>query len=189
MGILGDQVDLNRDITEEKGKYYTKESISEDGFNQLAIYGFDKHKNPITIIVTSYFDFEDKKGQTSIYINLIKVEKFSSINDIIKDVSHIYSEYGKTIENTVCVMGTASGKLKENLLNKKINGVLKKYNGNVVEKYIDETIHSYTIYTPLIKRELFSGKKRVNLNLAIRYNEYEDKTYFWIGTPIITTGY
>ena len=29
----------------------------------------------------------------------------------------------------------------------------------------------------------------MNLNIAIRYNEYEEKTYIWIGTPIITIGY
>ncbi|OZV13462.1 hypothetical protein CIW83_04260 [Tissierella sp. P1] len=48
---------------------------------------------------------------------------------------------------------------------------------------------SYTAYTPLIESSIFSGEKKVNLNLAIRYNENEDKTYIWIGTPIITTGY
>lgn len=189
MEILGKEVDLNRDITGEKGKYYSKESISEDGFNQVAIYGFDKYENPITIIVTSYLDFEDNQGETSIYINLIKVEQKLSINDIIEDISNVYKKYGKNVENTVCVMGTASGELKGNKLKKKVNGVLKKYNGKIVEEYTDKTISSYTIYTPLIKREIFSGKRKVNLNLAIRYNEYEGRTYFWIGTPIITTGY
>lgn len=189
MKILGKEADLNRDISNLEGKYYSKEVIVEDGFNQVSIYGFDKYKNPITIIVTSYLDLEDNIGETSIYINLIKVEQNISINDIISNINNVYIKYDRNVENTVCVIGTASGKLKENQLNKNINGVLKKYNGKIVEKYSDKSVSSYTIYTPLIEKQIFSGKKKVNLNLAIRYNEYEDKMYFWIGTPVITIGY
>jgi hypothetical protein len=29
----------------------------------------------------------------------------------------------------------------------------------------------------------------MNLNIGIRFNEYEGKTYIWIGTPIIAIGY
>ena len=50
-------------------------------------------------------------------------------------------------------------------------------------------ITSYTVFTPYIDNYIFFFRKRVNLNLAIRYNEYENRTYIWIGTPIITTGY
>jgi len=35
---------------------------------------------------------------------------------------------------------------------------------------------------------MVNGKK-VNMNLAIRYNSYEDRTYIWLATPVITVEY
>lgn len=189
MGILGTEVELNRDITELKGKYYSREVISHEGFNQVSIYGYDKNENPITVITTSYLDNESNNGETSLYINLIKVEKNLSINGIMENINSIYKKYGKVVDNTICIIGEASGKLKTDELNKDVDKIIEKYRGKIVEEYSDENLLSYTIYTPFINKEIFSGKKRINLNLAIRYNEFEDKTYFWIGTPIITTGY
>ncbi|MDI9475442.1 MAG: YwmB family TATA-box binding protein [Bacillota bacterium] len=33
------------------------------------------------------------------------------------------------------------------------------------------------------------GGKDVNIQLAMRYSEYEDKTYLWLATPLIITAY
>ncbi len=72
---------------------------------------------------------------------------------------------------------------------KKVKKTLKKYKGNVIEEYCDISLISFIIYTPLIKEYLLIDRNKINLNLAIRYNEYEDKTCILLATPIITNGY
>ncbi len=189
LGIVGEEVDINRDITDLEGQYYAKEVIYEEGFNQLSIYGYNVNGNPITVIIASYLSPEISKGETTLFINLIKREQNFSINGIIENIEEIFRDYGKPLEITTCIIGTIEGKLNESDLTRKVVKVMRRFKGKIVEEYIDTSIFSYTAYTPLIESSIFSGEKKVNLNLAIRYNEYEDKTYIWIGTPIITTGY
>ncbi|HNU80805.1 MAG TPA: YwmB family TATA-box binding protein [Bacillota bacterium] len=34
-----------------------------------------------------------------------------------------------------------------------------------------------------------SDEAKVNVQLAMRYSSYDDRTYIWIGTPLIPMGY
>ena len=61
--------------------------------------------------------------------------------------------------------------------------------GRVVEKYEEDGIVSYSIFSPLIDEYIYTGNRKMNLNIALRYSELENKTYILIGTPIITIGY
>lgn len=189
LGIVGEEVDINTNITDFEGQYYSKNIISDEEFNQLSIYGFDSSGNPTTLVISSYLSPELSNGETTLFINLIKREQNFSINGIIENIEGIFKYYGKPLEITTCIIGTIEGQLDDNELVRNVVKVIRRFKGRVVEEYIDSSIISYTAYTPLIESSIFSGEKKVNLNLAIRYNEYEDKIYIWIGTPIITTGY
>lgn len=189
LGLVGEELDPNRDEIGLEGKYYSEESIYEENFNHLVIYGYDIQENPITIVISSYFDSEYDNGETTLFINLIKSGKNFNISGIIERIESVFNKFSKSIEITTCIIGTIEGKLKEDDLKKNVTKAMKKVKGKVVEEYFDSSISSYTALTPFIENSIFSGKNKVNLNLAIRYNEYENKTYIWIGTPIITTGY
>lgn len=189
LGVLGEEMDFNRDISEMDGEYFAKDLILGEGFNQISIYGYDIEKNPVTIMISSYLSPEFNNGETTVFVNLIKREKNFKINGIIENVENIFREYGKLVDITTCVIGTIDGNLEDYFIERDIARAIKRSKGKIIEEYIDEEIVSYMIYTPLIESTIFSGEKKVNLNLAIRYNEYEEKTYIWIGTPIITTGY
>jgi hypothetical protein len=189
LGIVGEEFNDNMDNTFADKEYFSRESIYEENFNHLVIYGQDSEGNPITIMISSYLDSESKTGETTLFINFIKSGKYFNISGIIERIEGIFKKFSKPVEITTCIIGTIEGKLKEEDLKKNVNYAMKKVKGKVVEEYFDSSISSYTAFTPLIESSIFSGEKKVNLNLAIRYNEYEEKTYIWIGTPIITTGY
>ena len=42
---------------------------------------------------------------------------------------------------------------------------------------------------PLLPEGVQILGKNYNINIAMRYNSEEDKTYLWIGTPIISLEY
>lgn len=187
--LIGEELNQNQSDLFLEGKYYMVEEIYDEGFNHLAIYGYNEEENPVTIMLSSYYDFNLNIGETTLFINLIKDEKNFNINGIIKDIEDIFNDFGKTPDTTICATGTIDGKVDLKAMEKDAISAIKKYKGKVVEKYTDSSILSYTIYTPYIENYIFSLEKRVNLNLAIRYNEHENQTYIWIGTPLITTGY
>lgn len=189
LGVLGDEIGPNQKDLFLDGKYFLKEEIYEEDFNHLAIYGYHGEENPITIIISSFLNSQANIGETTLFINVIKDDANFNINDIIDKIENIFHDFHKTAEFTTCIIGTIEGKVNSNHMEWYGNKATKKYRGKIVEKYVDHIMSSFTIYTPLIENHIFSYEKKVNLNMAIRYNEYEDKTYIWIGTPIITVGY
>lgn len=61
--------------------------------------------------------------------------------------------------------------------------------GKVTEKAQDGGWVSMTGYSSKIGCAMDSNGKWINLNVALRYNQYDDKTYVWLGTPIISIPY
>jgi len=189
LDIEGEKIDPLIDNGKLSESYYTKEVIFDEGFSQITYIGHDTSNNKISIILSSYLDPQGVEAETYLYINIIKVDDFLKINDIIDDIDNIYRNFNISAEINSCLIGTISGKVKEEDMESRVETILKDVEGEVINKHGDEFYSSYTIYSPLIKDYLEIDKKKINLNLAIRYNDYEDKTYIIIGTPVITIGY
>lgn len=187
LDLSGKETDPNNLYFENEGDYFAKEEIFDEYYGQINYYGYDKDENPMTIVISSYEN--NGIGETYLYINLIKKNNFSEIDDIIKKIESIYNSFDQQLEITTCIIGTYDGKLDEKIVQNKGIKALKNVKGKVVEEYKDDYLLSYTAYTPKIEKHIIVGNKKINLNLAIRYNDYEDRTYIWIGTPIIATGY
>ncbi|MCF6465056.1 YwmB family TATA-box binding protein [Clostridium sp. Cult2] len=189
LDIKGSPIEFGRQYNELENNYYWEELIEEEGFIQLIVQGFDNYNNIVTITLSSYVDVDQGPGETSLFINLINKEQFVEINDIIIKVEKIFEEYEKPVNITTCVIGTFDGEISTKENEKRILGVTKAIKGRVVEEYKEDGILSLSIFTPYIEEHVFTGNSKMNLNIAVRFNEYEDRTYIWIGTPIITIGY
>ena len=168
---------------------FHREEIYGDGYSQINLYSYDSNKNPITMIISSYIDADSKMDETYLYLNLINKEHFLTNNDIINSVESIFKEYDSFMEITSSIIGYIDGNACNDEIEKKAIRALRRLKGNTVETFKDVNLLSYTAYTPRIVENISIGEKKINLNLAIRYNDYEDKTFIWIGTPIITSGY
>src|SRR5699024_6729893 len=187
--IKGREVDPLVYTEKNKGDIYTKEVIFEKDYSQISYEGFDKDKNHLSIILSSYLNEDDSSGETYLSINIINKDAFSEINGIMGEIKLIFEEYNAVMDTSYCLLA----KLEKQYSNKDINGKIyrltKSLKGNIIDEYADDGMTSYTMYIPNIKEYIEIDKKKINLNIAIRYNEYENNTYLWIGTPIITTGY
>lgn len=183
IGIIGQESD---DISNGEG--YIKEITDENGYRQISYYGYNKYGDKITFILTSYLDV-DTNGETYLYINFMKREHFLEINDIIITVKNIYDKFGEKADITTCLIGSFDGKLDEKYVEMKGINAIDKIKGKMVDIYKDDNLVSFTAYTPYIEDNITAGEDKINLNLALRYNKYENKTAIWIGTPIIAGGY
>lgn len=187
VGLVGKELDAS-EFNLENG-YYIKEKIVDEGYMQINFFGFDEFKNPLTIILSTYSNEDNTEGQTYLYINLIKREHFLENNDIIYRVENIFREYNQPLEITTCVLGSFDGEFNEKTTENKILKAIHRINGIVVDEYKDYLLISYTAYTDLIDKNILAGNDKINLNIALRYNEYDNKTLIWIGTPLIASGY
>ncbi|NLY45604.1 MAG: hypothetical protein GX053_06400 [Tissierella sp.] len=188
IGLLGIEIDplIKGNYNDD---YYTKEVIFEDGFGQICYIGQDKDKNNIAIILSSYYTQEELIGETYLYVNIVKSSDFLKNNGIIEEVKSIYSNYNCRVEISSCLIGEISNDMSYNDRVKEIGKTLKKIDGKVIEEFSDTSLISYTVYTPYIDKYIKIDKDRINLNIAIRNSELDNKNYIWLGTPIITVGY
>ncbi|WFA08689.1 YwmB family TATA-box binding protein [Tissierella sp. Yu-01] len=185
-GLLGQEGAKNTELSADS---YVKEKIIDDSYRQINYFGFDKSSNPLTIIISSYLNEETGNGQTYLYINLIKKEQFNKINDIMIGVKNLFEKYERNVEITTCLIGYIDGKLSKTEINDISLKSLHNLSCKIVDEYEDSQLVSYTAYTESIEDYILAGDDRINLNVALRYNEYDNQTLIWIGTPIITSGY
>jgi hypothetical protein len=85
--------------------------------------------------------------------------------------------------------GELSGKYTAAEMSELAERALESVNAKLVEGMWEEEIISLTAYTPLITRYYGTGNDRFNLNLAVRYDNHNNRTVLWAGFPLIHTTY
>ena len=81
------------------------------------------------------------------------------------------------------------GRKSNEEMEKMAKAALAAVRGKIVEGMQDEDFISYTAFTPLLTQHLDVDGERFNLNFAIRYDDYHDKTILWAGFPLIHASY
>lgn len=88
-----------------------------------------------------------------------------------------------------CITGNFEGKLDNGRLNDICKNVFREVGAKKVEGIRDVNLVSVSAYSPAIRNFIKVKGNKVNLNVAVRYNSYENRTYIWLATPVITTEY
>lgn len=186
---IGDISSLGQKLKDKIGliEESKEESICEENLNQYNIWGKNNKGDTISIIITSFRDGEI--SETTLFLDMVMSGEWNHIEETILKVEEILKSNGINSKTTTCITGAFCGKLIKDEINDKIRMTIDKINGKIIEDYNNDNLVSISAYTPLIDEHIFVGNKKMNLNVAMRYNEYEDKTYIWIGTPIIAIGY
>ncbi|HEY9060898.1 MAG TPA: YwmB family TATA-box binding protein [Pseudobacteroides sp.] len=171
----------------ERNIHINKEQSCEE---QQKIQVFDnkgQNKNPI---ISLQLDKNGNKPDESfISANLINEASNESIEGVKQKVLPVFEELKTTPQVTACIMGIFDGKKEPKLLDDIFSKVLKEVKALRVEGINDGNTLSVSAYSPLIEDSITVDGKKININLATRYNANEDRTYLWLATPIITTEY
>ncbi|MEW6624175.1 MAG: YwmB family TATA-box binding protein [Bacillota bacterium] len=70
-----------------------------------------------------------------------------------------------------------------------VNTLFGKINGIIVEGVTDDKFVSYCGYTSAINNSIEVMGQKINLNIASRYHSIDDRTYVYMGTPLIHCQY
>jgi hypothetical protein len=85
--------------------------------------------------------------------------------------------------------GELPGEISRPDMDRLTRRALRAVRGQVIEEMRDDSLISLTGYTPLVERYVTADGERFNFNLAIRYDDYHDKTLLWAGFPLIHGSY
>ncbi len=195
LGISG------KEIVVENQEYYEpylfEEDFSKDsiyiykntdiGYNQITASTVDKEGENIVVIV--YATNFDGDKESHIIIDIVKNKGYKDIVEKNYQNKAILELYGSKIESTIGIVGYHSGQLNSAKVQQAIKAITKTAMAKKVEEITDGTYYSTTMYSPLISQKIQYLNRTVNLQAASRYSEYDDKTYLWIATPLITYTY
>ncbi|MBB6216353.1 hypothetical protein HNQ80_002453 [Anaerosolibacter carboniphilus] len=193
VGILGESRDMQEaenlcwDLSRRLGM---KKAVMESNHSkenvQTWVTGKYKGEQDITVMVQSSQTEAGK--ETNIVVDLMGKEKLTSIQEIGKELKAVLGRYGD-VELSSWVSGTFPGKKsKEEQMNITSN-IMASLEAKEIEGIREDHLISIVGYSKMIPQWIRYGGKKVNLNIALRYNSYEDKTYLWIGNPLISIAY
>ena len=194
-GELNDKF-LNQIELNEIGKKYIdlleikeieRDIIEETNINQISIYGQGDDGENITLILYSYLG--EEKSATTIFVDISGNQDHKRLLDIGSKMTKILKKEKIKTSNTTCIIGSYRGKLKDKDKMGIVESLIKSTNSEEVESLIEDSVISHSLYSKDIDEYIYSGKNKMNLNIAIRYNEYSDETSILIASPIITVGY
>ncbi|MGV8145805.1 MAG: YwmB family TATA-box binding protein [Alkaliphilus sp.] len=169
------------------GKEIFVNRISEDGYNQISVVAFDED-NRITVIILYSSRYKDEK-ESFIIIDKTQNLRYQDIEADKKTSEKLLSKYGDEIDTTICLVGSYDDKLTEIEKQKIFEKFLCELDAIVIDNVLSKMYTSATLYTPYIYESVEFNGVEVNLQVAIRYNEFENRTYIWIATPFITYTY
>ncbi len=164
-----------------------------DDYNQLSLIGKSIEGHRMAIIVHS-MDFENiDEGpggyETNIVIDISLNGSIEKISDMKDDIEALIGERIKGTRITSCIVGNFEKKYSSDDMENIIASILEYADAREIERAKGDNFLSVSAYTPHIDDYIDMRTDRINLNIALRYNSYEEKTYIWLGTPVIALEY
>lgn len=171
-------------------KDYTWDVENEVDRSSVTLRKEGKNANSQIKLISCYFS-EDKNNLTQfIRIKLSLKEKLDSILQYKKELEDILEKLG--VEDSqfyLSFRGTYKGQLTEEECKTEVDKLLNTLQGKIISQGIVEGNYTTYAYTNLVKDYLTVEDKRVNLNIAFSYDEEENRTNLYIGTPIYNQDY
>ena len=118
-----------------------------------------------------------------------KAAENHSISYMQEKVTRITSNFGPSPRINTCLIGWLDGKLRAGEWHKPLSDAFTVIEASIIDQLETEHFASYTGFTSEIPESLQAGDKKINLNMAMRYSQYDNRTYVTIGSPIITREY
>jgi hypothetical protein len=163
-----------------------KDVESGDQLNKMVFYG-SKGNKAYNIAIESVK--QETGGETYIVIDVSIDKSYSELTTERKNIANAVQMGESSLNFSSCIIGTYRGKLPPQDADKKSRIALQSINAKKVEGVENEELKSISAFSSSVGGYIMSEQARVNVQLAIRYSSYDDKTYIWIGTPLIPMGY
>lgn len=177
---------LEIDLSIVKNSAYTKQSVEKPLIDKTEIKGVCADGKSVNIIAQQS---RDNLQKSNISINVINRMTTQDINDTVNIIKERFKSFKLKPKVNTCIIGCFDGKLDYEEMSSICENILKGSKAKKIDSIYDNNLLSISAYSPYIDNNIEVEGKKINMNIALRYNAYEDKTYIWLGTPVITIEY
>ncbi|NLK21815.1 MAG: hypothetical protein GX308_06980 [Epulopiscium sp.] len=177
-------------ITDSLGIYDTTITDEKDSDIFKEITMTKASKNAKTTVKLESIKYE-KENTTNTYIivDITLYGQYESIPYLKQSIDKIFEENDIKPTTNITLTGNKDGKLTKEKKQTIALDILKNLGAKIEETYETDEIYSVYGYTKLIDDWLISNDKKININCAFRYSDYEKKTYVYLATPVIIVDY
>lgn len=129
------------------------------------------------------------KVENYIVVNIILHDKCGSIlyyRDKIKDVLLKYNMYAT---DNLTITSIHPGRLDKEAAGKIVGSIAKTIGCKIKDEFLTDDIYSVYGYSKYIDGHIISEDEKINVDLALTYNDVEDVTYLYAAIPVITIDY
>lgn len=142
----------------------------------------------VAVVQVLYPAWEKKGHEVYMVVNIDRSKPEGSA-ELQAHIAKLIRDNGGSARVNTCLVGWLDGKLEEEEKVSKLNNAFKAIDASVISSLSYPNLASYTGFTPLVSEWLVVGKDRVNVNMVIRYSQYDNRTYVMLGSPVITREY
>lgn len=159
---------------------------TDEQFNKETVYVSDENK---TYCIAIESINKGASGESYIIIDVTIDRSYSELEKEKKRLDAVFRETIGILRYSRCIIGTYNGRLEEDEMGKKTRIALNAVKAKTIEGIATEEMSSISAFSSQLEGYVLSNDKKVNLQVALRYSSYDDKTYIWIGTPLIPIEY
>lgn len=146
------------------------------------------NNSSINISVLKYTQ-DNETDRYRLTVSLADTSRKPEISKLTAGLTGILLKHCAHPEVNISITGSLDGNLKDYEIEALCGEVFRRIHADRVEGMVDNGLTSITAFSRSIKDAVRVNGRRVNINMAARYNSYEGKTYIWLASPVITTEY
>lgn len=184
---LSQKIDLLMDDLDiDKSK--TNKTIETGGNSNKGMLIADKELCSYTMILES---MKNDDGSIESYC-MFRSSFAGNFENIIKEkqfIEKILEELSLPVKLDVMITGSYKGKMTQNQTNTIISKLLRNLRASKIESIERDDMISISAYSAEIGEYIISNGKKINVQIALRYSNYNNRTYIWLGSPIIPFEY
>ncbi|GMQ57702.1 hypothetical protein AN1V17_20970 [Vallitalea sediminicola] len=169
-----------------------KEEYNSEDFKRVYSVNKKTKEADTTIKVVELIEEVPNNGlkvDNYIIINLVLSDKCGSILYFRDKITEIFKEMDMDARDNLTITSKHKGKLDESKAKEIVKQIANKMSCEVKDSFKTENIYSIYGYSRYIDEHIITEGEKINVDLALTYNEIEDTTYLYAAIPVITIDY
>jgi hypothetical protein len=170
---------------QEENFHTTKEF--DDMYRIMDTEGLTSAGDFLQIIIHSVILPEEyeKEPQTYLVVN-VTGQDLSRTAALTENVQKSLKDAGGQSRIATCITGVFNGKLTGNARGEVAQKILNHLKISQTDTYTDEYTWNLVGFSPILPEGIQILGKSYNVNIVMRYNSEDDRTYLWMGTPVVS---
>lgn len=168
-------------------KSKVKKNIETGGDSNKGMFTVGKESGNYTMILESMKNDDSIESYCMFQYSFIS--NFENMMKEKKLIEKLLKEIDLPVKLDAMITGSYKGRLTQKQINTIISKLLKSIDAVKIESIERDDMTSVSAYSDEIGEFITSNGRKINIQFALRYSNYNNKTYIWLGCPIIPFEY